>query len=49
MLLIASRTVKVDTKELKVVVDEELKNCPPEDLADYMPAATPRYLAYSYK
>lgn len=42
-------TVKVDMKECKIIIDQELNDVTPESLQDELPDAVPRYIVYMYK
>mmetsp|Transcript_19612 Transcript_19612/g.24775 ORF Transcript_19612/g.24775 Transcript_19612/m.24775 type:complete len:113 (-) Transcript_19612:84-422(-) len=41
--------MKIDKEKLEVVVDCVERDIEADELSDLLPAATPRYLAYSYK
>lgn len=41
--------MKIDKDKLEVVVDAVEKDIEPDELNDFFPAASPRYIAYSYK
>lgn len=40
--------VKINPKELEVVVEEELENISISDVAAELPESAPRYIAYRY-
>lgn len=45
----AALIMKVDMKECKIIIDQELNDVTPESLQDELPDAVPRYIVYIYK
>jgi len=45
----AAFIMKIDVKNLKVVVDQVLEDVTLEDLQEEMPSAVPRYIVFAYK
>eukprot|EP00727_Mastigamoeba_balamuthi_P003126 m51a1_g12810 putative glia maturation factor gamma (89) ;mRNA; f:2690-3375 len=41
--------LKVDTKKLEVIVEQDYHNTSLEDLQEELPESVPRYIAYNYK
>jgi len=41
--------MKIDVKNLTVIVEDELENVTVEEVAQELPDAVPRFIAYSYK
>ena len=41
--------MKINRETLEVEIEETINNITPDDLSEYLPDSTPRFLAYSYK
>ncbi|KAJ3042256.1 hypothetical protein HDV00_007622 [Rhizophlyctis rosea] len=45
----AALVIKIDTKDLRVVIDETLEDTTIEEVAETLPDSTPRYIVLSYE